>query len=339
MKVFLARNLLGNFLGHFILNGVEQIRSLALKAKKESSDDDCSTSESEDEEYAMAIKKFKKFFKRRVRFVRQPRDERKSLQRSGDDKNGKSERKCFRCGDSNHLIGECPKSSRNNNQRAFIGGAWSDSGEDEDEYNKDKTCLVAQASIEICLEINLEPDEWIKDSGCSKHMTRNRKLFSTYQVYNGGNKDRNSHDSHSYQSHHDPNDFEKSVTDLNNDVRNGLEDFKSCIRRMRTIHDKLYDRDDSKTIGVLPNKKSKPINQEPQPQTNFEKSITKFLDGLRVTNMFFKNNVNDMILMMKQNEKNFQTIFKDMERKIDEWSKFQNISLEQTNKTKPPHPP
>ncbi|GJX78109.1 retrovirus-related pol polyprotein from transposon TNT 1-94 [Tanacetum coccineum] len=40
---------------------------------------------------------------------------------------------------------------------------------------------------EICLEIDLEPDEWIKDSGCSKHMTGNRKLFSTYKAYNGGN--------------------------------------------------------------------------------------------------------------------------------------------------------
>ncbi|GJV51203.1 hypothetical protein Tco_1446944 [Tanacetum coccineum] len=48
----------------------EQIRSLALKAKKESSDEDCSTSDSEDEEYAMAVKKFKKFFKRRGRFAR-----------------------------------------------------------------------------------------------------------------------------------------------------------------------------------------------------------------------------------------------------------------------------
>ncbi|GJT23815.1 zf-CCHC domain-containing protein, partial [Tanacetum coccineum] len=162
----------------------EQNRSLALKVKKESSDEDSSTSDSEDEEYAMAVREFKKFFKRRGRFVRQPRDERKSLQRSRDDKNGKSERKCFRCGDSNHLIGECPKLSRNNNKRAFIGGAWSDSGQDEEEKSKDKTCLVAQASNEICLGINLEPDEWIKDSGCSKHMTGNRRLFFTYQAYN-----------------------------------------------------------------------------------------------------------------------------------------------------------
>nr|GEY07425.1 alpha/beta hydrolases superfamily protein [Tanacetum cinerariifolium] len=144
----------------------EQSRSLALKAKTKSSDDDSSTSKSEDEEYVMAVREFKKFFKRRGRFVRQPQDERNSLQRSGDNKNRKSERKCFRCGDSNYLIRECPKSSRNNNQRAFIGEAWSDSGEDEEKKNKDETCLVAQASNEICLGINLEPDEWIKDSGC-----------------------------------------------------------------------------------------------------------------------------------------------------------------------------
>nr|GEU30782.1 retrovirus-related Pol polyprotein from transposon TNT 1-94 [Tanacetum cinerariifolium] len=143
---------------------IEQSRSLALKDKKESSDEDSSTSKSEYEEYAMA-----------------------SLQRSRDDKNGRIERKCFRYGDSNHLIKECPKSSRNNNQRAFIGGAWSDSGEDKEEKSKDETCLAAQASNEICFGINLEPDEWIKDSRCSKYIRGNRKLFSTYQAYNEGN--------------------------------------------------------------------------------------------------------------------------------------------------------
>nr|GEX85057.1 UBN2 domain-containing protein [Tanacetum cinerariifolium] len=55
----------------------EQNRSLALKAKKESSDEDNSTSDSEDEEYAMAVRDFKKFFKRQGRFIRQPHDERK----------------------------------------------------------------------------------------------------------------------------------------------------------------------------------------------------------------------------------------------------------------------
>ncbi|GJW79862.1 hypothetical protein Tco_0143837, partial [Tanacetum coccineum] len=50
---------------------------LALKAKKESSEEECSTSESEDEEYVMAVRDFKKFCKRRGRFVRQPRNDKK----------------------------------------------------------------------------------------------------------------------------------------------------------------------------------------------------------------------------------------------------------------------
>nr|GEU29464.1 zinc finger, CCHC-type [Tanacetum cinerariifolium] len=127
----------------------EQSRSLALKVKKEVSDEDSSSSDSEDEEYAMAVKEFKKFFTRRGRFVRQPRGDRKIFQRSRND-------------------GYAPK---NNDQRAFIGGAWSGNEEDEVEKTKDETCLVAQVPDEICLGINLEPDEWIKDSGCSKHMT------------------------------------------------------------------------------------------------------------------------------------------------------------------------
>ncbi|GKB12687.1 zf-CCHC domain-containing protein [Tanacetum coccineum] len=99
-------------------------KSIALKAKKESSDEVCSTSDSEDEEYSMAVRDFKKFFKRRGRFVRQPRNDKKTFQRSRDDKNGKSDRKCFRCGDPNHLIGECPKPPKDKNQRAFVEGSW-----------------------------------------------------------------------------------------------------------------------------------------------------------------------------------------------------------------------
>ncbi|GJU37166.1 retrovirus-related pol polyprotein from transposon TNT 1-94 [Tanacetum coccineum] len=99
----------------------ETSRSLALKVKKEVSDEDSSSSDSEDEEYAMAIKEFKKFFKRQGRFVRQPRDDRKIFQRSRNDGYDKSERKCFRCGDPSHFIGECSKPPKNNDQRAFIG--------------------------------------------------------------------------------------------------------------------------------------------------------------------------------------------------------------------------
>nr|GFB86480.1 DUF4219 domain-containing protein/UBN2 domain-containing protein [Tanacetum cinerariifolium] len=68
---------------------------IALKAKKESSDEECSTFSSEDEKYAMEVRDFKQFFKRRGRFVRQPQNDKKTFQRSLDDKNGKNDRKCF----------------------------------------------------------------------------------------------------------------------------------------------------------------------------------------------------------------------------------------------------
>nr|GEU42941.1 putative ribonuclease H-like domain-containing protein [Tanacetum cinerariifolium]GEU42995.1 putative ribonuclease H-like domain-containing protein [Tanacetum cinerariifolium] len=96
-------------------------KSLALKAKKESRYEECLTSRSKDKEYAMAVRDFKKFFKRKGKFVRQPRNDKKTFQRSRDDKNDK-------------------------NQRAFVGGSWSDSGEEDDEKVKNETCFVAQAS-------------------------------------------------------------------------------------------------------------------------------------------------------------------------------------------------
>ncbi|GJZ29516.1 reverse transcriptase domain-containing protein [Tanacetum coccineum] len=157
-------------------------------------------------------------------------------------------------------------------------------------------------------------------------------------IQSEGYQNQNSQDSFSHQSLHDPNDSEKSLTKLNNDVRNDLEDFKRRIRSMRTVHWKLYDSNDRKTTGVLPNKKSKTINQEPQNKIDLEKSMTKFLDDQRVSNIFIKNNLNDMILKMKQNEKDFQTKIKNMERKIDEWSKSQTVSSEQPDRTDPPPP-
>ncbi|GJY54582.1 hypothetical protein Tco_0446246 [Tanacetum coccineum] len=53
--------------------------------------------------------------------------------------------------------------------------------------SSDEECSTSgsEDEDEICLGVDLEPNEWIKDSGCSKHMTGNRKLFSTYKAYNG----------------------------------------------------------------------------------------------------------------------------------------------------------
>ncbi|GJU00258.1 hypothetical protein Tco_1110596 [Tanacetum coccineum] len=122
----------------------DKYKSLDLKAKKDSSDDETSTSGSEDEEYAITVRDFIKLFRRKGRFFRQPHNEKKSFRKVKDDKKGKRKRKCFRCGDPNYFIGECPKPLQKE-QTAFIGGSWSES-EEEGELKKDEICLMAHES-------------------------------------------------------------------------------------------------------------------------------------------------------------------------------------------------
>ncbi|GJS21466.1 zf-CCHC domain-containing protein [Tanacetum coccineum] len=93
-------------------NKKEKYKSLALKARQVLSDEDASSSDSNDKEYAMA-----------------------NFRKAKEDK--KEDRRCFKCGDPNHFISDCPKNSFND-QKAFVVGCWSDSGDDKEEI-----CLMA----------------------------------------------------------------------------------------------------------------------------------------------------------------------------------------------------
>ncbi|GJR05828.1 zf-CCHC domain-containing protein [Tanacetum coccineum] len=137
-------------------------KSLALKAKKESSDEECSTSGSELERDTMV---------------------------SRDDKNGKRERKCFRCGDPNHLIGECPKPLRDTTQRAFVRGSWSNSSEEDDEKVKDETCLVAHASSEVCSESSYFSDENSSIGGLALDNDMISLGFNSFEASSSGTKE------------------------------------------------------------------------------------------------------------------------------------------------------
>ncbi|GJY74479.1 hypothetical protein Tco_0478910 [Tanacetum coccineum] len=92
-------------------NKKEKYKSLALKAIQVLSDDNTSSSDSNDEEYAMA-----------------------------EDK--KEERRCFRCDDPNHFISDFPKNF-SGDQKAFVVGSWSDSGDD---LKKEEICLMAHSN-------------------------------------------------------------------------------------------------------------------------------------------------------------------------------------------------
>ncbi|GJT10769.1 hypothetical protein Tco_0857811 [Tanacetum coccineum] len=57
----------------------KRVKSIALKAKKESSDDETSTSRSDDEEICYAVRNFNMFFRKKGKFVRQPEKKKKSF--------------------------------------------------------------------------------------------------------------------------------------------------------------------------------------------------------------------------------------------------------------------
>ncbi|GJX21226.1 hypothetical protein Tco_0223903 [Tanacetum coccineum] len=76
------------------------------------------------------------------RFTRQPWNDKKTFQIRRDDKNGKGDRKCFRCDDPNHLIGECLKPPKDKNQRAFCRSVLDDMVKKIDEKVIVETCNV-----------------------------------------------------------------------------------------------------------------------------------------------------------------------------------------------------
>ncbi|GKF07048.1 hypothetical protein Tco_0041272, partial [Tanacetum coccineum] len=139
-----------------IVKATVERKSLALKAKKESNDEECSTFGSEDEEYTMAVRDFKKFFKRRGRFVRQPQNDKKTFQRSRDDKKR---------------------------------------GEEDDEKVKNEMCLIAQVSSELKEEAIILA-KFERSTHCLNEMLSNQKPseeklglgFNSFEASSSGTK-------------------------------------------------------------------------------------------------------------------------------------------------------
>nr|GEY13023.1 hypothetical protein [Tanacetum cinerariifolium] len=108
----------------------KDLSSLALDeliGNLKSSDDETLTFKNDDEEYAMAVRNFKKFFRRRGKFIRQSHEEKKSF-RHKDDKKSKSDTKCFRCENMDNLafnllsVGQiCGNKCKNWNSKKSLG--------------------------------------------------------------------------------------------------------------------------------------------------------------------------------------------------------------------------
>ncbi|GJU51845.1 hypothetical protein Tco_1221400 [Tanacetum coccineum] len=101
-------------------NKKEKYKSVTLKAKKVSSDEEVSCFGSSYEEYETTVRDFKKFFS-------------------------------------------------------------------SDEEKQRKYQVTNMSLVQVRLKVKLDPDEWIKDNRCLRHMMGNKDLFSTYIALHGGN--------------------------------------------------------------------------------------------------------------------------------------------------------
>nr|GEY94139.1 zf-CCHC domain-containing protein/UBN2 domain-containing protein [Tanacetum cinerariifolium] len=123
----------------------EKYKLVSLKARKFLSEEEETSSDSDDEEYAVAVRDFKKFFRRRGKFVHQPYDQKKNFRKIKEDGKEKDDRRCFKCSDPHHFISNCLKYSFND-QKAFVVRCWSDSGDD---CKKEEISLIILDNTEV----------------------------------------------------------------------------------------------------------------------------------------------------------------------------------------------
>ena len=125
-----------------ILNRQEKKKGIALKSKEKTEPDE---EELDDEEFAMMVRRFRKFYKKG-----QSSSFKKNT--SGGTNLKKESIVCFECNKPGHFKSECPQIQKEKNKakfpkkKAYISSIWGDSSDEESEAEEEEAnlCLVAE---------------------------------------------------------------------------------------------------------------------------------------------------------------------------------------------------
>nr|GEX75689.1 reverse transcriptase domain-containing protein [Tanacetum cinerariifolium] len=135
--------------------------------------------------------------------------------------------------------------SQNDHHQKFVSfTVESDSNDDNFRLTEKLEALTIKMDSQIIslnkelLDICNKYNELREGTASKNHLNDDRPMYERHEanIRSEDYQNQDSHNSFSCQSHHDPNNLEKSFTGLNNDVRNDLEDFKRRIHSMRTVH-------------------------------------------------------------------------------------------------------
>ncbi|GJS08605.1 reverse transcriptase domain-containing protein [Tanacetum coccineum] len=181
------------------------------------------------------------------------------------------------------------RSQNDHHQKSVAFADGSDSNTDNSRFMEKLNAVDSQIISlneelqDICNKYN----ELREGNASTNLMNNDTPMCERRYIQYEGNKNRNSQDSYSYQSHYDPNDSEKSLTELNKDVRNDLEDFKRCVHSMRTVHWKLFARDDVESVV--------------QERENIKLKFQKLFNSIKVTRAQHQTKIDELLQCVDQN--------------------------------------
>ncbi|MED6127134.1 hypothetical protein PIB30_085206 [Stylosanthes scabra] len=148
--------------------GENKKKSLALKASSHEEDSD--ENEDQDEEFALLLKRFNKFAKKK----------------NFNFKNKNKAPKCYECGEVGHIKPNCPKLQKGEKHKKFKKKkkayiSWENEDETSFESDDDEVANLFLMASEEKMRLGAKKSRWFVDSGCSKHMTGDAKSFTNFK--------------------------------------------------------------------------------------------------------------------------------------------------------------